>query len=602
MTIRAAGIALVIAIGLLRPAPSGAQTPDLRGLWSAVLRFGPDIRGTLIVHQSADGWRGDIAGFSVPARFQGDAVTFELPDSNGSFRGKRSGRRILGQWIQPRTEQSGLGYATPVTLEPDGASRWRGTITPLQGRFTFYLPVRRLPDGTLQTYLRNPERNLGWFVRVSRLDVAGSDVRLIGRTRPGLQDTTLVEARYADGVISVPLRGGVYDFTRVQDESTSAFYPRRRGERYRYTPPLRLDDGWPVAPVEDVGISRAAIERFVQMLIDLPMDSLGTSQLHSLLIARHGKLVVEEYFHGYHRDQPHDTRSASKSWVAVLIGAAMQAGVPIRLDTPVYQTMLGSVPADLDPRKRAMTLEHLISMTAGYACDPSGEAPRTADEDVMQSQEQESNWYRYALNVPLESAPGEKLFYCSAEPNLAGGMLEKIAGEPLPELFDRLIARPLRMGTYHLLLQPTGEAYGGGGHHFVPRDFMKQAQLMVNDGKWGGRQIVSFDWARKSTSPHRELSALKQQYGWLGRVSLQGQEGACVLCRRERRPDLHGHPGAGPGDRVHRWQLQPGGAVHPPAGLRSGAHPSGCELTAVLNPWDRYDASWCASRRRCPAP
>jgi CubicO group peptidase (beta-lactamase class C family) len=513
--VHAGGIARVIAIALLCPAASGAQTPDLQGLWSAVLRFGPDIRGTLIVHRSADGWQGDIAGFYVPARFEGDAVAFELPDSNGSFRGKQSGRRILGQWIQPRTEQSGLGYATPVTLEPDGPSRWRGTLTPLQSRFTFYLPVRRRSDGTLQTYLRNPERNLGWFVRVSRLDVAGSDVRLIGRTRPGSQDTTLVEARYADGVISVPLRGGVYDFTRVQDESASAFYPRQRGDRYRYTAPLRLDDGWPVAPVEDVGISRPAIERFVQMLIDLPMDSLGTSQLHSLLIARHGKLVVEEYFHGYHRDQPHDTRSASKSWVAALIGAAMQAGVPIRLDTPVYQTMLGSVPADLDPRKGAMTLEHLISMTAGYACDPSGEAPGTADEDVMQSQEQESNWYRYTLNVPLESAPGEKLFYCSAEPNLAGGMLEKIAGEPLPELFDRLIARPLRMRTYHLLLQPTGEAYGGGGHHFVPRDFMKLAQLMVNDGKWGGRQILSPDWARKSTAPHRELSALRQQYGWL---------------------------------------------------------------------------------------
>jgi hypothetical protein len=46
------------------------------------------------------------------------------------------------------------------------------------------------------------------------------------------------------------------------------------------------------------------------------LDSLSTVQIHSLLIARHGKLVVEEYFHGYHRDDPHDTRSASKSWTA----------------------------------------------------------------------------------------------------------------------------------------------------------------------------------------------------------------------------------------------------------------------------------------------
>jgi hypothetical protein len=327
------------------------------------------------------GWRGDIAGFSVPARFEGDAVTFDLPDSAGSFRGRGSGPRILGHWIRPRSEQSGLAYATPVTLEADGASRWRGTVTPLESRFTFYLPVRRQPDSTLGTYLRNPERNLGVFTPVSRIESSGADVRLIGRSGP--RDTTFTRGRYEDGIISVPLRGGVYDFTQVQAESTSPFHPRSRGQRYRYAPPLRLDDGWPVASVEDVGMSRAAIERFVQMLIDLPMDSLGTSQVHSVLIARHGKLVVEEYFHGHHRDQPHDTRSAAKSWVAVLLGAAMQAGIPVRLDTPAYRTMLGSAPADLEPRKRAMTLEHLISMTARYDC--SGE-PAPGDEDVMQSQ------------------------------------------------------------------------------------------------------------------------------------------------------------------------------------------------------------------------
>jgi CubicO group peptidase (beta-lactamase class C family) len=345
---------------------------------------------------------------------------------------------------------------------------------------------------------------------VTRLAVSGDEVSFIGPR--GQAETTLVQGRYEDGVITVPLRGGVYEFTKVTDTASSGFFPRGNpAPRYRYAPPLQLDDGWPVATVEDVGISRAAIERFVQMLIDMPMDSVTTPQIHSVLIARHGRLVVEEYFHGYHRDMPHDTRSAAKSWVATLIGAAMQAGVPIRLDTPVYETLLGTLPADLDPRKRAMTLEHLISMTAGYQC--ASDASPTADEDVIQ-ESGERDWYRTTLNVPLISAPGEKIFYCSMEPNLAAGMLEKLAGEPLPELFDRLIARPLQMRRYHLLLQPTGEAYGGGGHQFLPRDFMKLAQLMVNDGRWGGKQILSREWVRRSSAPLRDLSRV-QQYGWL---------------------------------------------------------------------------------------
>jgi CubicO group peptidase (beta-lactamase class C family) len=112
------------------------------------------------------------------------------------------------------------------------------------------------------------------------------------------------------------------------------------------------------------------------------------------------------------------------------------------------------------------------------------------------------------------TAPGDTIVYCSIEPNLAAGMLRKISGEPLPELFHRLVAQPLRMHNYHLLLSPTGEAYGGGGHRFLPRDFLKLAQLMVNDGRWGGRQILSREWVRSSGAALRNLWP-GQQYGWL---------------------------------------------------------------------------------------
>jgi CubicO group peptidase (beta-lactamase class C family) len=167
-------------------------------------------------------------------------------------------------------------------------------------------------------------------------------------------------------------------------------------------------------------------------------------------------------------------------------------------------------PGDLDPRKRAMTLEHLLTMTAGFNCDD--EDSTSADEDQMDSRGIEG-WYGYTLNVPLISAPGEKIFYCSTEPNLAGGMLAKVAGEPQIVLFDRLLARPLALHNYYLGLR-DGDLYGGGGSRFTSRDFMKMAQLMVNKGRWNGRQLVGEDWVRRSTAPLRNLNAL-QQYGFL---------------------------------------------------------------------------------------
>jgi len=467
------------------------QAPDFTGLWGATLRLGPEVRGTLILERTAEGWFADLAGFRVPVK--ADGLTFELPGNRGAFRN--------GHWLQPE------GFATPVRLIPDGPNRRHGTVTPLEQSYTFYMPITKKADGTYATYLRNPERNQGRFIRAQRIEFNGEDVKLLGTG--GRPDGTLSIGRYYDdGVIRLPLRWGTYDFQRVTDTATSPFYPRGKpAPKYQYTKPLQLDDGWPVGTLEQAGISRDSIERFVQYLLDMPMDSLGTLQIHSLLIARHGRLVLEEYFHGYTRDTPHDTRSASKSWTNVLIGAAMQAGVPLRINSPVYETM--GVQTD-DPRKRAMTLEHLITMTAGFNCDPDDTT--SADEDVMDNRGIQG-WYRYTLNVPLISAPGDKIFYCSTEPNLASGMLAKVAGRPLIQLFHELVAEPLQLSNYYLFLR-DGDRYGGGGDRNTPRDFAKMAQLMLNNGRWGGKQILSAEWVRQSGAPLRDLGTT-QQYGYL---------------------------------------------------------------------------------------
>jgi len=505
--IGAGSFTMLLAIAV---APLQAPAPDLSGLWAAKIRNGPGFRGPLTLLRNGSEWRADFSGYRIPVRAAGNAVSFALPDGKGAFRGKLTSGAIVGHWISDVTRVAGRAFATPVVLEPNGKNRWDGNVPSIDDTFTYYLPVTRRSDGTYAAYLRNPERNDGRVISVSRIELKDSVVRLIG-SRGNEALRTQAEGRYDNGRMRIVIQGETYDFTRVTD-SSSAFFPRSNPpQRYSYTPPLQLDDGWPVAAVEDVGISRQMIERFVQKLIDMRMDSVSTSQIHGLLIARHGKLVVEEHFHGHNRYQPHDTRSAAKSWTAVLLGAAINGGIPIELRTPVYQTMLGTLPADLDPRKRAMTLEHLISMTAGYNCGPEG---TPGNEGVMQQQTDEPDWYRYTLNVSLVTAPGDTIVYCDAEPNLAAGILQKIAREPLPEMFRRLVATPMQMRDYHLMLTPTGDAYGGGGHRFLPRDYMKLAQLMVNEGNWAGRQIISKQWALQSGAALRNLSRT-QEYGWL---------------------------------------------------------------------------------------
>ncbi len=511
-------VVLALIPGVLRGAQGNAL--ELAGLWEAKLRFGPDIRAPLTIERAAGAWRAEIAGVSAAARVLGDTISFDLPDGRGAFRGVVAGgrRRIVGHWIQPATVANGSRYASPVTLTRAGsAERWGGNIDPLTDEFTMYLKVVPNADGSMPAFLKNPERNIGRFTRVAALERAGDIVRLLAAPAGGTKGEVLAEGVLRDGVLSIPLRGGTYDFRHVGANEASDFYPRSRpgaGSAYAYRAPIALDDGWPVATPGQVGVSRSALETFVRAIIDTPIDSLSSLEIHGVLIARHGKLVLEEYFHGEHRDKPHETRSAAKSLTATLLGAAIQAGVPLSAQSRVYQVMNGGTfPAELEPRKRALALEHLLTMSSGLDCDDA-DPKSPGSEDVVEEQTEEPDWWKLTLGLKMIREPGERAVYCSVQPNLIGGVLQRAAGRPLPELFHALIAEPLAIRRYWMNLTPTGDAFMGGGVRFLPRDFMKLGQLMLNGGTWAGRRVVSAEWAKRATSPLATLGSQKYGYLW----------------------------------------------------------------------------------------
>jgi CubicO group peptidase (beta-lactamase class C family) len=514
---------MVFLLGLVSPALAARldlQPPEneIVGLWRARRCFGPDIKGMLTVERNAGAWTAESAGLRAPVRLDSDTLAFEFASDQGAFRGRLMDGRIVGHWIQPRTVAYGNAFASPVTLEKLGPSRWRGAIAPLEDELTLFLAIIPDADGTLRAFVRNPERNLGVFLRIERLVRDGGALKFLGHQRQDVPEEVRAEGVYDrehDSLsIFLPGRGGTFDFRRASAADEARFYPRgKTPPPYVYNPPPSEEDGWPVASVEAVGISREAIGRFIQMLIDTPVDSVHSPDIHGVLIARHGKLVLEEYFHGFSRDKLHDTRSASKSLTSVLTGAAILSGAPLRLSTRVYETMTGHQPAGSDPRKAAITVENLLTMSSGLDCDDS-DPDSAGNEDNMQEQTAQPDWYRYTLDLNMVRTPGEKAVYGSAQPNLLGGVLARTTGRRLPDLVRELVAEPLAIRRYALNLTPTGDAYMGGGARFLPRDFMKLGQLLLDGGRWRGRRIVSKQWARKSTEPLYEMTGIHYGYLW----------------------------------------------------------------------------------------
>lgn len=504
--------------------PQGVASPktasELAGLWSVKQIFRPELQGVLLIREGPEGIRAEIAGRSTAVKVTGAAVKCEFPGGEGAFLGQfnRDRTSIEGQWMQPGAITFGR-MATPVTLARIGKGVWRGNIVPLEDSVTFYLMIKPRADGTVQAFMRNPERNLGWmFFRIDTIERDGDMVRLLAAPREGAKGRVWAEGRYdpEQDVLSVYFqsRGMSFDFRRVAADEASDFYPRGRPSvPYVYTPPPQLDDGWPVGTLEEVGISRPQIEKFIQMVIDTPMDSARAQEDHAILIARHGKLVLEEYFHGESRDKPHDTRSASKSVASDLMGASIFAGTRIDPSDRVYQLMNGgSFPAGLDPRKRALTVEHLLTMSSGFDCD-EGDEKSAGFEDKMWGQNEQPDFYRWTMDLAMVRDPGEKGVYCSAGANLTGGVVARAAGRNTRELFPSLLAGPLGINRYYLSLSPQFDYTLTGGTRLLARDFMKLAQLHLNGGTWKGRRIYTQEWSRRATSFQVKIG--ERMYGYL---------------------------------------------------------------------------------------
>jgi len=525
MPARKFGAIVAVVAALLITAQLAAQSKpggvdELEGLWKAERWFGPVARGPIVIRRTGSAYTADMVGRTLPVRVDRGELFFELPNNQGKFRGKpQDGGAIFGFWMPPNSP-TGMVRPSPVTLRAVRPDLWIGQVVPPEeDTFTFYLLARKQPDGSMSAFLRNPQRDMGALWRVDRIAREGNVVKLIARSSgQSATESDVAVGTYSpeDSVLAInfPQRGGWYEFRR--DGENSDFYPRGRNPApYGYVgAPLARDDGWPTATLNEVGIDRAAIEKVVQGIINTPMESTHNLQVDGMLIARHGKLVLEEYFHGAHRDKPHETRSASKSMTATLVGAAMYAGAPLKLSTPVYQIMNGgSFPADLDPLKRSMTLDHLLSMSSGYFCDDSNpKAP--GNENGMWEQEAEPNFYQFALRLPMASRPGEKAVYCSTNPNLALGVLARATGEFPLYAFDRLVAGPLKIREYGWGTDPAGNPYGGGGAHFLPRDFMKIGQLMLNGGTWNGQRILSKEFVARASSPLFRLGPRSYGLGW----------------------------------------------------------------------------------------
>jgi CubicO group peptidase (beta-lactamase class C family) len=218
-------------------------------------------------------------------------------------------------------------------------------------------------------------------------------------------------------------------------------------------------------------------------------------------------------FHPYYRHSDlHTMQSISKTVTSITIGVAMaRKEFPADLDTPILKYFDGYKVANVDDRKRRITLRHLLTMTAGLEWheDLAYDDPKNS-ADVMEATH---DWVQYAIDQPMAAEPGTVFVYNSGVTQLLSRIFKKVTGKNIDDYAAEFLFKPLGM-RYHWKRSPTGLVDTEGGLYLSSRDLAKLGYLVLENGMWEGKQIVPAEWIKDSVAPHVGVGEGDWKYGY----------------------------------------------------------------------------------------
>lgn len=260
--------------------------------------------------------------------------------------------------------------------------------------------------------------------------------------------------------------------------------------------------------------------------------------MHSVLIARNGTLLCEVAFGAQLPELPRMTFSACKSVTALAIGLLMDDGLLSPEDrlTELFDQDCGPVSRRL---MKELTLEHLLTMQTGDLFNEAGSMT-------------EESWTRSFFLSPSLTDPRGKFHYNSLNTYILAVLVTRLTGKSLTDFLTGRLFEPMGIRDFYWERSPEGIEKGGWGLYIRAEDLAKLGQLVLNDGLWEGKQLISRDFLRRATATHIEAPAEcgDFNYGWqlwVGRqdntVLFNGMLGQNVLCFRDSGIVLVSHAG-----------------------------------------------------------
>lgn len=227
------------------------------------------------------------------------------------------------------------------------------------------------------------------------------------------------------------------------------------------------------------------------------LDSqLAQTSTYAFLVIRNDTILYERYFNPVEPATPLPSFSVAKSFVATLVGIALDEGNIKSLSDPITQYL-----PELklrNPRFELITIQHLLDMRSGIH---SNEAYDNPFSDVLQLGFTK-NIIPRTLRISIEKPPGT-FSYKSVNTQLLGLIVERATRSKLQDYMKEKLWLPLGMeyqATWNTDSRRHNTVKAFCCINAAARDYAKFGRLYLHRGKWNGRQLIAEQWVHSSVS------------------------------------------------------------------------------------------------------
>lgn len=217
--------------------------------------------------------------------------------------------------------------------------------------------------------------------------------------------------------------------------------------------------------------------------------------VHGILIARHGKILLEKYSAPFDENFKHRIYSCSKSYAALAVGKLVGDGY-VKVTDKIIKYFPEYDDENTREFMRETTIEDLLTMRVplfetSYSTHPNGLPYHHLEKDWAKS-------FFYAK--PSVKPNGIMFRYDTSASYMLAVLVEKLTGKTFLQymrpIFDEIgVAEDI-----DCVKSPDGYSWAGSGVLTTLRDYAKVAEFTMHLGNANGKQFIPLEYMKKMTT------------------------------------------------------------------------------------------------------